>query len=74
MIWLYLSFAEKFAKFIVSYHAVLSPFLSAKALYLLLHFYEKFGPTFERKRRLRPVYFIFELFLLQYHIDIFVSL
>ena len=39
MIWLYLSFAEELAKFIVNYH-VLSPFLSAKNVYLLLHFSE----------------------------------
>ena len=34
----------------------------------------KFGPTFQSKRRLGPVYFTFDLFSLQYHMDIFVSL
>ena len=38
MIWLCLSFTEEFVKFTVSYHVVLSPFLSAKVVYLPLQF------------------------------------
>ena len=37
---IYLSFTEEFVKFTVNYHVVLSPFLSAKVMYLLLHFRE----------------------------------
>ena len=58
MIWLCLSFTEEFVKFTVNYHVVLSPFLSAKVVYLPL-LLRKFGPTFESKRRLGPMYFCY---------------
>ena len=54
---IYLSFAEEFVKCTVSYNVVLSPFLSAKLVYPSITLLRKFGPTFESKRRLGPVYF-----------------